>query len=207
MAGWTLNAWSPVWLAFWILEYLPHGYIHSFIHSFIHTGYFYSASSSPLLLRGAPDTARILCRSFTPKRHRQLRVKDLPKVPTRRLERESNPRPFWGKALNLPMGLHAPQVWIAGEYLPSGKKGECYNYLPDDYMGGWLAKYVTHGYMSASLVEYLTHGNMGEWQKTCVFRRFPMTGIVAGWSWSRWFVALCLAGRSNPNHVTAEMTT
>ena len=27
---------------------------------FIHSGYFYSASSSPLLLRGAPDTARIL---------------------------------------------------------------------------------------------------------------------------------------------------
>jgi len=27
-----------------------------------------------------PNTARILCRNFTPKRHRQLRVKDLPKV-------------------------------------------------------------------------------------------------------------------------------
>src|SRR6218665_2352577 len=57
-------------------------------HSFIHSGYFYSASPSPLLLRGAPDTARILCRSFTPKRHRQLRVKDLPKVPTWTLEWE-----------------------------------------------------------------------------------------------------------------------
>ena len=44
----------------------------------------FSASSSPLLglLRKAPDIAQILCRSFTPKRHRQLRVKDLPKVPT-----------------------------------------------------------------------------------------------------------------------------
>ena len=31
------------------------------LHSFIHSGYFCSASSSPLLLRGAPDTARILC--------------------------------------------------------------------------------------------------------------------------------------------------
>src|SRR6218665_2452772 len=50
------------------------------VHSFIHLGYFYCASSSPLLLRSAPDTARILCRSFTPKSHRQLRVKDLPKV-------------------------------------------------------------------------------------------------------------------------------
>src|SRR6218665_1168015 len=64
------------------------------VHSFIHSDHFYSASSSPLLLKGAPDTARIpvLCWSFTPKRHRQLRVKGLLKVPTWRLERESNPR-------------------------------------------------------------------------------------------------------------------
>src|SRR6218665_166042 len=61
-------------------------------NSFIHSDHFYSASSSPLLLRSAPDTARILCQSFTPKRHRQLQVKDLTKVPTWRLERESNPR-------------------------------------------------------------------------------------------------------------------
>src|SRR6218665_547798 len=51
------------------------------VHSFIRSGYFYSTSSSPLLLRGAPDTARILCRSFTPKCHRQLRMKDFPRVP------------------------------------------------------------------------------------------------------------------------------
>jgi len=44
----------------------------------IHSRYFYSA---PLLLRGAPDTARILRQNFTPKRHRQLWVKNLPKVP------------------------------------------------------------------------------------------------------------------------------
>src|SRR6218665_4034953 len=31
---------------------LPHSFIHSFIHSF---GHFYSAPSSPQLLRGAPD--------------------------------------------------------------------------------------------------------------------------------------------------------
>src|SRR6218665_2308834 len=40
--------------------------------SFIHSDHFYGASSSPLLLRSAPDIARILCRSFTPKRNRQL---------------------------------------------------------------------------------------------------------------------------------------
>src|SRR6218665_868769 len=50
--------------------------------SFIHSGYFYSTSASPLMLRSASNTARILLWSFTPKRHRQLRVKDLSKVPT-----------------------------------------------------------------------------------------------------------------------------
>src|SRR6218665_2404020 len=48
-----------------------------------HSGYFYySASSSPLLLRGAPDAARIPCRSVMPKSHRQLlRVKDFAQGP------------------------------------------------------------------------------------------------------------------------------
>src|SRR6218665_318238 len=54
-------------------------------YSFMHSGYFYSASSSPLLLRSAPNAAWIRCRSFTLKRHRQQQVKDLPKVPTWRL--------------------------------------------------------------------------------------------------------------------------
>src|SRR6218665_119786 len=67
---------------------------------------FYSASSSSLLRSGAPDTARILCRSFT--HHKQLRMKDLPKVPTWRLERDSNPRPFGRKVPNLLMSHHAP---------------------------------------------------------------------------------------------------
>jgi len=76
---------------------------------FIHSGCFYSTSSSPLLLRGAPNTARILCRGFTPKRHRQLRVKDLSKVPMWRLELDSNLWPFGRKALNLLIGHHVPQ--------------------------------------------------------------------------------------------------
>src|SRR6218665_2044411 len=78
-----------------------------FIHSFIHSGYFFSASSSTLLLRGPPDTARILCRSFTPKSHRQLQVKDLPSW---RLGRDWNQRPFGRKVLNLPMSHHAQQI-------------------------------------------------------------------------------------------------
>src|SRR6218665_3059512 len=48
--------------------------IKTHICQVIHSFSFYSASSSPLLLGGTPDTARIdvLCRNFTPKRHRQL---------------------------------------------------------------------------------------------------------------------------------------
>src|SRR6218665_2108986 len=74
------------------LQRHPVGVVKVFIHSFIHSGYFYSTSSSPLLLRGAPDTAQILCRSSMPKCHRKLRVKDLPKVPMWRIERDSNRR-------------------------------------------------------------------------------------------------------------------
>ena len=77
---------------------------------FIHSGHFYSASSSPLLLRSTPDAARILYRSFTPKRHRQLWVKDLPKVPTWPLKRDSYPQPSGRKALTLPMCHHVPHM-------------------------------------------------------------------------------------------------
>ena len=62
-------------------------------HSFIHSGYSYSAPSSPLLLRGAPDYSTDTVSKFHVEAHRQLQVKDLPKVPTWRLEQESNPRP------------------------------------------------------------------------------------------------------------------
>src|SRR6218665_2202062 len=68
-------------------------YMHK-LHSFIHSCYFYSTSSSPLLIRGISDTAQILCQSFMPRRHRQLRVKDLPKVPTWWRELDLNLRPF-----------------------------------------------------------------------------------------------------------------
>ena len=45
----TLIKWKRCWQHLWLV-----------FLSFIHSGYFYRASSSPLLLRGAPDTARIL---------------------------------------------------------------------------------------------------------------------------------------------------
>src|SRR6218665_445284 len=76
-----------------------HHLLYVFIHSFIHPGYFYSAPSTT---QRRSHTARILCRSFTPKRHRQMRVKDLSKVPTWRLERDLNPRLLGRKATNLP---------------------------------------------------------------------------------------------------------
>ena len=88
---------------------LPYGIY--LIHSFLHSGHFYSASSSPLLFRGAPDTARILCQSFTPKHHRQLRVKDLPKIPTWQLKWDSNPWPSGRKASTLPMRHHVPRTY------------------------------------------------------------------------------------------------
>src|SRR6218665_3139778 len=62
-------------------------YYRSIIHSFIYSGHFYSAPSSPLLL--STDTVS----EFHAEAHRQVQVQDLPKVPTWRLERESNPRP------------------------------------------------------------------------------------------------------------------
>src|SRR6218665_1083500 len=65
-----------------------HTRLSSFIHSFIHSGHFYSAPSSPLLLRGAPDYSTDTASEFHAEAHRQLQVKDLPKVPTWRLERE-----------------------------------------------------------------------------------------------------------------------
>src|SRR6218665_1626983 len=54
----------------------------TFIHSFIHSGHFYSAPSSPLPLRGAPDYSTDTVSEFHAEAHRQLQVKDLPKVPT-----------------------------------------------------------------------------------------------------------------------------
>ena len=67
--------------------------LHDLFLSFIHSGHFHSAPSSPLLLRGAPDYSTDTVSEFHAEGHRQLQVKDLPKVPTWRLEWESNPRP------------------------------------------------------------------------------------------------------------------
>src|SRR6218665_3671642 len=68
---------------------------------FIH---FYSASHIMEHFRSTPNCIAV----YTLKRYRQLRVKDLCKVPTWRLERDSNPRPFGRKATNLPMSHNTP---------------------------------------------------------------------------------------------------
>jgi len=61
-------------------------YLHYFNNSFIQDISIAPQvhHSSPPLLGGAPVTARILCRNFTPKRHRQQWGKDLPKVRSQR---------------------------------------------------------------------------------------------------------------------------
>jgi len=59
----------------------------------------------------APNTAQILCWSFTPKCHRRLRVKDLSRVPAWRLEQALNPRPYTQEATNLPKSHHAHKRW------------------------------------------------------------------------------------------------
>ena len=74
---------------------------------FIHSGHFYSAAQVHYYSETLP-TQNGYCAGVSRKGHRQLRVKDLPKVPTWRLERDSNPRPFGRKASNLPMRHNAP---------------------------------------------------------------------------------------------------
>src|SRR6218665_1003459 len=54
-----------------------------FIPSFIHSCHFYSAPSSPLLLRGAPDYSTDTVSVFHAEAHRQLQGKDLPYVAAR----------------------------------------------------------------------------------------------------------------------------
>src|SRR6218665_3733866 len=75
------------------------------IHSFkLFLYHFFKSTSTQRRSQHSMDTAW----EFHAKAHRQLRVKDLPKVSTWRPERDSNPRPFRRKVLNQPMSHHAP---------------------------------------------------------------------------------------------------
>ena len=72
-------------------------YIFHPFNSFIDFRYLYSAPSE-FLLRGAPDYSADTVSEFHAEAPEQLRVKDLPRVPTRRLEVDSNPQPSGCKA-------------------------------------------------------------------------------------------------------------
>src|SRR6218665_1775291 len=78
---------------------------------FIH---FYSSPHGVSLSEALPTTAiDTVSEFYTRKRKRQLQVKDLPKVPTWQLERDSNPRPsgrnLYALPSTMPMSHHAPQ--------------------------------------------------------------------------------------------------
>ena len=62
-----------------------------YLRSFIHSGYFYSTSSSSLLLRGAQPQHCYCAGVNSPKCYRQLWGKDLPKVPMWRVGFEHPP--------------------------------------------------------------------------------------------------------------------
>ena len=98
-------------LSKWMSECPPVStYVVISTYSFIHSGHFYSTSSSPLLLRGALDYSTDTVSEFHAEAHRQLQVKDLPKVPTWQLERESNPRLSGWKSSSQPRRHHVPHV-------------------------------------------------------------------------------------------------
>src|SRR5688572_16116110 len=68
----------------------------------------YSAPSR-FLLRGASDYSADTQSEFHAEAHEQLRVKNLPRVPTRRLEVDLNPQLSGCKAPNIPLHHRAPR--------------------------------------------------------------------------------------------------
>src|SRR5678816_1640411 len=76
-----------------------------------------NSASSRFLLRGAPDYSADTESEFHAEAHEQLRVKDLPRVPTRRLEVDSNPQPSGCKAPNIPLHHRAPQYTSVSAYM------------------------------------------------------------------------------------------
>ena len=84
---------------------------HFYIYLFIYSGYFYSASSSPLLLRCSPESrpSTDSVSEFHAEAPQATVSEGLAQGPyVSAIERYSNPRLFGRKALTLPMGHHAP---------------------------------------------------------------------------------------------------
>src|ERR1043165_1821526 len=88
-------------------------------YSFIHFRYLYSAPSR-FLLRGAPDYSADTGSEFHAEAHEQLLVKDLLRVPTRRLEVDTNPQPFGCKAPNIPLHHRASIFTEVSKRRPAG---------------------------------------------------------------------------------------
>src|SRR6218665_2487693 len=84
------------------------------VHSFIHSFYFYGASSSPLLLRGAPDSARIGL--SVPELHAEapqaIVSKGLARCPYVAARAGGEPMIFGRKASTLPKHYHAPHSTV-----------------------------------------------------------------------------------------------
>ena len=75
----------------------------------------YSAPSR-VLLRGAADYSAYTEWECHAEAHEKLRVKDLLRVPTRRLEVDSNPQPSGCKAPNIPLHHRAPRRFVLSNY-------------------------------------------------------------------------------------------
>ena len=94
---------SNLWTS---LTGLSHKLAPPFIYSFISSTCF--SAPSRFLLRGTPDYSVDTESEFHAEAHEQLGVKDLPRVPTWRLEVDSNPQPTGCKAPNIPLHHRAP---------------------------------------------------------------------------------------------------
>src|SRR5688572_223212 len=79
--------------------------VHTMLYVCMSTCY---SAPSRFLLRGAPDYSADTELEFHAEAHEQLRVKDLPRVTSRRLEVDSNPQPPGCKAPNIPLHYRAP---------------------------------------------------------------------------------------------------
>ena len=113
---------------------------------FIHSFYFFKTSTTQKRSRHSTDTVP----EFHAKRQRQLWVKDLSKVPTWRLERESNPWLFGRKASTLPKRHQVPQrynviialsIWTSCEL--TDKVGWCPVWILYEHVTGWFLEFST----------------------------------------------------------------
>src|SRR6218665_213231 len=94
--------------------------------SFIHSGYFYIASSNPLLLRGARPESRHstdTVSEFHADAPQTVASKGLVQGPDVAVRAVSHPRPFGRRAMNLPMSHHAPLLLFSWLTLLNGRKG------------------------------------------------------------------------------------